>query len=212
MKFRTAGWALTAALLLVPTVVTTGAGSAIALGGVGDQTRVIHETSQRCLTALGGANQRRDGGVALLSPSVCDVKIVETLSPARKLSAHEADLARRDAGIAADTNPVYSKGYQYTVVQVTDQEVMKGTYYYDGFHVWQSTSYRGHVGSKSCWVSYSVTYSIDIKACTGGGLSTSSISAHMRLLVTLAKITPISWREDYYVTMKPIGSSSIRKG
>lgn len=113
--------------------------------------------------------------------------------------------------LPADVSPVYSRSYRYTVYQGTDQENMKGTFFYDGYHVWQSTSYRGHVGSRSCWVSYSITYSIEIKACTGGSISTSSISAHMQLWVTLAKWTPISWREDYYVTMTPYGSTSIRK-
>jgi hypothetical protein len=140
------------------------------------------------------------------------VTIVATVSPARALSPIQSAAVRGAAAVPADVNPVYSKRYQYTVYQGTDQENMKGTYYYDGFHVWQSSSYRGYVGSKSCWVSYSITYSIDIQRCDGGGNSTSSIAAHMQLWVTLAKVTPLSWREDYYVTMKPGGTSSFRKG
>lgn len=221
MKFRCATWALTAALLVVPAGVTLGAGPASAVRGDGvigsvsslagstGQTNVVHETSQACLSALKVANERRAKGVAVAPESTCDVTIVATESTARTLSPTEAVAVRGVAGVLLDTNPVYSKSYLYTVYQGTDQENMKGTYYYDGFHVWQSSSYRGHIGSKSCWVSYSDMYSIDIKACTGGGNATSSIAAHMQLFVS---VKLVSWREDYYVTMKPGGTSSIRKG
>jgi hypothetical protein len=209
MTFRKVTYALTTTALLLSSVTVFGPASATAAEEAATST-VTHETSQRCLAAMASAGGDVRGG-ARISSSACDVTIIETLSHPRKLSPDDSATARRAQGIEADTNPVYSRSYQYTVYQGTDQENMKGTYYYDGFHVWQSTSYRSRVGSKSCWVSYSITYSIAIKACTGGGNSTSSIAAHMQLWVTLAKWTPISWREDYYVTMKPTGTSSIRK-
>ena len=210
MKVRSVAGAIPIVVLLVSSTVTAGTASASA-ATVDGETTVSHLTGQRCLAARAAAMADAGPGVSVVPASSCDVTIIGTVSSARRLSSADSAVQHRAQGLEADTNPVYAKSYHYTVYQGTDQENMKGTYYYDGFNVWQSTSYRSRIGSKSCWVSYSITYSVDVKACTGGGISTNSISAHMQLWVTLAKLTPLSWREDYYVTMKPTGTSSIRK-
>ena len=106
---------------------------------------------------------------------------------------------------AAAVGGVYYTYYRYSISQVTDKETLVGRFYFDQYYSWISTTYRGAQGYTDCWVDYTYGYSIDILRCTGGGLSSGTNSSNMRLYVTLLKVTPVSWTENYYVYFNRFG-------